>query len=134
MQTVQFIISTRFSSFWPINKTLSSATTAELNGTGSDGNEWLLCIPQSSNITGASPSDCLVSYPAHTLGESYSSAVIQSVYSTASADRAIQTFRIWFNIDQIPFYIQCYRCTTLLSTYNTDNSYWYFFFTEVWDT
>ena len=29
---------------------------------GSDGSEAVLCIPQSSRITGTSPSDCLVSY------------------------------------------------------------------------
>ena len=44
---------------WPIDKTLS--------GTGSDGNEWVLYIPQSSSIIGASQSDCLVSYPGHLL-------------------------------------------------------------------
>ena len=53
---------------------------------GSDSNEGVLHIPQSSSITGASPSDCLVSYPGHSLGESYSSVEIQSVYSTALAD------------------------------------------------
>ncbi len=35
---------------------------------GSDGNEGVLRIPQSSSIAGTSPSDCLVSYPGHTLG------------------------------------------------------------------
>ena len=34
---------------------------------GSDGNEGVLCIPQSSSIPGASPSDCLVLYPGHSL-------------------------------------------------------------------
>ena len=41
---------------------------------------------QSSSITGISPSDCLVSYTRHSLGESYSSVDKQSVYSVASAD------------------------------------------------
>ena len=36
--------------------------------------------------TGATPSDCLVSYPEHSLGELYLSAEMQSVYSTAPAD------------------------------------------------
>ena len=36
---------------------------------GSDGNERVLYIPQSSSITGTSPSDCLESYPGHPLGE-----------------------------------------------------------------
>ena len=43
---------------------------------------------QSSSITGASPSDCLVSYPGHLLEESYPSAEMQSVYCTAQADWA----------------------------------------------
>ena len=39
-----------------------------LSGPGSDGNEGVLRIPQSSSITGTSPSDCSVSYPGHSLG------------------------------------------------------------------
>ena len=39
-----------------------------LSGPGSDGNEEVLCIPQSSSIIRPSPSDCLVSYPGHSLG------------------------------------------------------------------
>ena len=36
------------------------------------------------------PLDCLVSYLGHSLGESYSSSEMQSVYSTAQADGAIK--------------------------------------------
>ena len=39
-----------------------------LSGPGSNGNEGVLHIPQSSSTTEASPSDCLVSYPGHLLG------------------------------------------------------------------
>ena len=49
--------------------TRSGATTQSQSGPGSNGNKGALCIPQSSSITGASPSDCLVSYPRHSLGE-----------------------------------------------------------------
>ena len=49
----------QFSSIWPIDRTLSGATTPGQSGPGSDG------LPQSSSITGTSPSDCLVSYPGH---------------------------------------------------------------------
>ena len=42
-------------------------------------------FPQSSRITGTSSSDCLVSYPGHSLVESYLSADVHS-YSTAPAD------------------------------------------------
>ena len=58
------------------------------SGTECDGNEGILGIPQSSSITGASPSDRFVSYPGHSLGESYPSAEMQSVYSTAPVDKA----------------------------------------------
>ena len=52
-QTIQNRISLQFSSIWPIDKTLSGATTLSQNGPGSDGNEGgLHIIP-----------DCLVSYP-----------------------------------------------------------------------
>ena len=65
-QTVQFCISTQFSSIWPIGETLSGAAPLGQSGPGSDGNEGVLRIPQSStSITGASVSDRLVSYPGH---------------------------------------------------------------------
>ena len=41
-------------------------------------------IPKSPSITGSSPSDCLVSYPGHSLEGSYPSAEVQLVYSTAN--------------------------------------------------
>ena len=79
------------SPIWPIDRTLSGATTPGQSGPGSDGNERELCIPQSLSITGTSSSDCLVSYGGDTLmGGSYPSAEMWSVYSTASADWAIQ--------------------------------------------
>ena len=52
-QTIQFSISTLFSSIWPIDRTLSGATTPSQSGPGSDGNEGVLRIPQSSSITGS---------------------------------------------------------------------------------
>ena len=54
---------------WAIERTLSDATTPGYSGPGSDGNEGVLLIPQSSSISEASPSDCLVSYPGHSLRE-----------------------------------------------------------------
>ena len=81
-QAIQFSINTQFSSIWPIDITLSGGTTPGKSGPGIDGNEGVLCILQSSSITGTSPSDCLVSYQGHSLGESFSSAEKQS-YSTA---------------------------------------------------
>ena len=51
-----------------IDRALSGATTPGQNGPGSNGNEGVLRIPQSFSIAGISPSDCLVSYPRHSLG------------------------------------------------------------------
>ena len=45
--------------------TLSGVTTPSQSGPGSNGNEGLLLILQSSSITGALPSDRLMSYPEH---------------------------------------------------------------------
>ena len=78
-------------SVWPIDRTLSGATTLGQSGPGSDGNEEVLCFPQSSGLTLALPSDCLMLYPGHLLeGGSYPSAEMESVYSTAPnpADKA----------------------------------------------
>ena len=53
------------SSIWPKDMTLSGTTTPDLNGAGNKGNEGVLHIPQSSSITEASPTNCLVSYSGH---------------------------------------------------------------------
>ena len=66
-----------------MDRTLSGATTPGQSERGSDVNEGVFCIPQNSNITGKSPSDCLVLYPRHSLEEFYPSAEMQSVYSIA---------------------------------------------------
>ena len=60
-QAIQFSMSTLFSSIWSIDRTQSGANTMSQSGPGSDRNEGVLRIPQSSSITGTSPSDCLVS-------------------------------------------------------------------------
>ncbi len=73
------------SSIWPIDRTLSGTTILDQSRPGSDGNKEVLSILQSSSISGASPSNCLVLYPGHSLGESYPIAEMQSVYSTAPA-------------------------------------------------
>ena len=57
----------RLFSIRPIDRTLSGATIPGQSGHGSDGSEGVLWIPQSSSITGTSRSDCLVSYPGHSL-------------------------------------------------------------------
>ena len=50
-----------------MDRTLSGATTLCQIGSGRDGNEGVLRIPEISRITEASLSDCLVSYPGHSL-------------------------------------------------------------------
>ena len=57
---------------------------------GMDDKKGVLCIPKRSSCTDASPSDCLVTYPGHSLEVSYPFAEMQSVYSTAPADWAHQ--------------------------------------------
>ena len=69
-QNIQFSTSAVLmsnNSIWSIDWTLSGATTPGQSGPGSDGNEEVLRIPQSSSNTIASPSVYLVSYPRHSL-------------------------------------------------------------------
>ena len=47
-----------------------------------------MMLKKHSGITGASPSECFLSYLGHSLGKSYPSAEMQSVYSTPTADWA----------------------------------------------
>ena len=74
----------QFSSIQPKDRAVSGATILGQSGPGSNGNERMLRIPQNSNITGTSPSDCLVSYLFGWGGLT----PLQSVYSTAPADWA----------------------------------------------
>ena len=53
--------------FNPYIGPISGATTPGQGGPGIDGNKGVLHIFQSSSITGTSLSDCLVSYPGHSL-------------------------------------------------------------------
>ena len=83
-------------SIWPVDSNINTlivlplpfiirTTTLGQIRPGSNGSEEVLHIPQNSR-TGAPTSDGLVSYPGHLLKGSYSSAEMQSVYSTAPAD------------------------------------------------
>ena len=66
-QGIQFSISTQFSSIWPIDRILLEATTPVQSRPMINGNEGVLRIPQSSSISGSSPSNCLVSNLGHSL-------------------------------------------------------------------
>ena len=89
-----FIVCTQLNSFkynkWlnssvrSIDKTLTCTSTPGQSKPGSNSNEGVLHILQSSR-TGASPSNSLISYPGYLVQErrSYPSAKLQSAYSTA---------------------------------------------------
>ena len=81
------------SSIWPIDQTLSGATTPGQSGPGSDDNEGVLIILQNSSIAGASLSVCLVSLSGHLWGEFYSYVKMQSVYSTVPANWTSAIFK-----------------------------------------
>ena len=86
VKTVLFLIiqfSALFSSIWPIDRTLSGATTL-----GSDGNKGVFRILPNSSTAGPSPSDSFVCYSGRSLGESHPSTERQSVYSIVLADWA----------------------------------------------
>ena len=65
-QAIQFCQTIQISISIPL--VLSGAATPGQSGPGSNSNEGVHRIPQSSSITGDSPSDYLVSYPGHSLG------------------------------------------------------------------
>ena len=100
-QTIQFSISTQFSSIWPIDRTLPGATTPGQSGPGSDGNQGVLCIPQSSSITGTSPSDCLVSYHLycyfHNVSTDMSSGLRQVFVELRNLHRASNYILYWIH-------------------------------------
>ena len=74
------------SSLRPIDRTLSGVTTPGQSGPGSEGIDRVLRIPKSSSIIGISPSDCLGLHQGHSLGKSFPSAEMRSVYSAAPID------------------------------------------------
>ena len=94
-QTIQFSMSHLYalslnvknSSIWPIDRTLSGATTASQSRPGSNGNEGVLCFPQSSSITETLPSHCFVSYSRRSLlggGLCFCRDAVDIFYSSSS--------------------------------------------------
>ena len=83
------------SSILSINRTLSGATSQDESEPWSNDNEGVLHIPQSSNITGGSLSDCLVSYVGHSLEAGfYLSAEMMSVSTGLETTNVEEQF--WF--------------------------------------
>ena len=76
-------------SIWPIDRAQTGATTLGQSGPGSNGNEGVIHIPQSSSNTGISLSDLFRVVTRTLIEGSYNFGEVQSVYSTASADWAI---------------------------------------------
>ena len=73
-------------SYWTIDRTLSGAIALGQSGSGSDGNEEVLHIPQCSR---ALESNDLILYPGHALWcGSYPFAEMQSLFSRAPTDWA----------------------------------------------
>ena len=68
-QVIQVSISPHFCYISPIDRALSGASTPDPSEPSSDSNDWVLRIPQSSSITGTSPTDCFISYFGHLLEE-----------------------------------------------------------------
>ena len=77
----------QFSSIYPLDRALSGAIIPGQSRHGSNDNEGVFRIPQSSSITGTSLSDYLVE-------RSYSSAEVQSLYSIAPTDWAIHRVNV----------------------------------------
>ena len=102
----------QLSSIWPVDRTLSVATTSGRSRLGRDSNKWVLRVLQNSSINGTSQSNCLghslvggltplqrssrcILQPQPTgpqdtrWGEAYPSAEKQLEYSKAPVDWAI---------------------------------------------
>ena len=94
-QTIQFSISTQFSSIWPIDRTQSSATTLGQSGPGSNGNKGVLHIPPKLQHYWNLTIRLFNVIPRQLLGRFYPSAEKQSVYSTAPADWATVLYCIF---------------------------------------
>ena len=92
-----------------LSLTQSRAATPGRSGPGSDGNKGILHILQSSNITEASPANCLVSYLGHSLVGSYplcrdAISVFcspQRTETSMACENLLKTssFKIWFIYD-----------------------------------
>ena len=88
-QAIKFSI-VHFFSIEPIDRTLSGATIQEKMDLG------VMSMKGNSAFPKAPALDCSVSYPGHSLRDSYPSAEMQSVYFAATASGAI--WNIWYGI------------------------------------
>ena len=101
-----------------MDRTQSGITTPGQSGPGNDGNKGILCIPQGSSITGASPLDCFVLYPRHSLGEFYPFVEMQSVYSAVPADWTLNGFSYCCLVLTILFIKYCYAIQIICTQFD----------------
>ena len=123
------------SSIWCIERTLSGTTTQGQSGPRSNGNEGVVLVPQSSSITGASPSDCSMLYHEH------SSVVVVIGGSYPSAEMQMQSE--FFNFSRLSSWFMCtvylreeFQKRLFLNIWNfcwysTQNSAWSLAFSKV---
>ena len=119
-QTIQFRVSMQFCSIWPIDWTLSGATIPGQSGTGSDGNEGVLHIPQSSSITGTSPSDCFAIYPEHSFAGGGLTVSVFYCQSRLGKERVVGIANFYCESNQ-----------NLIFPYHTLNQFFFFSFSDL---
>ena len=85
-------------SFWAIDGTQTNTICQGQHELGSNGNEEVLHIPQSSRLEPHPQMQFSVIYRTLLVGMSYSSAELQLVYSTAPAEWTIKYLVEWFCI------------------------------------
>ena len=69
----------KFSSIWPVDRTISGATTPGQSGPGNNSIEGVICILQSSSSSKFTQLDCLLSYPGHLLGGGLISSKLNAI-------------------------------------------------------
>ena len=127
-RTIKFSISTQFSSFWPIGRTLSGVTTPGQSVPGSDVNKGILSISGSSSISGDSAADCLVSYQDTRWGGGVSPLCREAVgvlYCPSRLNNYLPEFYILF------FYY-CSICSNIFSPTEYTTAWFFLFFYGIW--
>ena len=94
------------SSIWPIDRFLSGTTTPGQSGPKINGKKGVLHIPQSSRITRASKSDCLMSYPGYSLEVPLSWDAVSVFYSPSQLENFMCEY-VWMYVS-IYIYIYIY--------------------------
>ena len=84
-----------------MNRTQSTATTPGQSGPGGNGNEGVRHIPQISKA-GASLSDCLMSYPGHSLVGVLSTGQRNEKEKELLKDGKFE-FKVFLLLDQLPY-------------------------------